>query len=98
MLLDHIKPIDSRDDRTEIFFLLGFLTPAERVAFLQWACDVVNERSPAWGRVIITESTGEVAEAYWDLMLLVAQRDLQLDAVLRRLEKLASAKPLARGI
>jgi hypothetical protein len=98
MNLDHLKPIDSRDDRYQIFFALQFLTVPQRVAFLQWACDRVNATEAPLGKVVITSASGEVAEAYFDLCLLISQRGLDLNVTLRELERRAGKKPLAFGI
>jgi hypothetical protein len=96
--LDHLKPIDTKDDRYQIFFALQFLTECQRVEFLRWAVDHVNATEPPLGQMKITSASGEVAETYWDLCLLIAQKGLDLNVTLRELERRAGMKPLAFGV
>lgn len=91
----NLKPIDNLDDRREIFHLMSKLDPESRVRFLEWCRDKTNDaiklrHNPPWTLVVIEMSTGEVSEAYYDLMLLISQFGLKLDVVLPELEKRAA--------
>lgn len=92
MDLFNLKPIDNRDDRREIFYLLQKLTANERIWFLEWCRDKANAstrmaHNPPWVFVVISSTTGHVAETYWDLMAMIVQFGLNLDVVLSGLER-----------
>ena len=97
MPIDSLKEIDNLDDRREIFYLLSKLNAIERVRFLEWCRDKTNEEikfrhSPPWVFVKITSATGQPEETYWDLMLMVATFELDMDVVLRELETRVSGR------
>lgn len=97
MPLESLKPLDDRDTRTEIFRILQLLTPAQRIDFLHW-CSRRTYNVTANGdsvRFIVTHTTGEVAEVYWDLMNLVTHYGINLETMLRELERMGRSKQTA---
>lgn len=95
--LDNLRPIDNRDDRREIFACLQKLDDAQRIQFLQWAARQASSRLRDNGssvRVIVSSTTGEIAETYLDLMSLATHHGLPWDVILGELERRASKKQL----
>jgi hypothetical protein len=104
MPLDLLAPLDNRDDRREIWFLLQHLTDAERLDFLLWCRDQTNERiklrhNPPWTFVTVLDTTcGHLAETFTDLALMCSEFELDQSVVLRELERRASLKRLSIGL
>ncbi|MCC7422547.1 MAG: hypothetical protein IT428_19885 [Planctomycetaceae bacterium] len=94
-----LKPIDNKDDRTEIFHLLTKLTAEERVKFLEWARDTANaaiklRHEPPWVLVEIQHATGDPVETYMDVAAMISTWGLDVNAVTAELERRASEKKL----
>lgn len=91
--LNALKPMDDRDTRREVFYLLGKLTPRERIEFLQWCASVVTNQflrhDPVNGRTVFIQDTtsGHVAEAYADFGQLVVHYGLDPILAANELER-----------
>lgn len=98
---------DNLDDRREIFYLLGKLSPSERLAWLEWAC-----RHATLGhsqvRPAVARKTRELAararwdsaadsrltlEIYFDLFMLDVSFRVDFEALLKRLEAAVRRRP-----
>lgn len=96
MPLESLRPLDDNDTRTEIFRILQLLTPGQRIDFLHW-CSRRTYNLTADGnavRFVVTHTTGEVAEVYWDLMSLVTHQGIDLSVMLQELERRGRGKML----
>jgi hypothetical protein len=89
MPLESLKPLDDADTRTEIFRILQLLAPGQRIDFLHWCSrrtfDLTADNQTI--RFVVTHTTGEVAEVYWDLMNLVTHYGIDLPVMLEELER-----------
>lgn len=109
IVLDEITPCvskpghvvhDNLDDRREVFYLLGKLSPLERVQWLEWACrHATLGRSTV--RPVVARKTRELAlrarwdtaaaerltlVIWWDLWMLDVNFRVDFEALLRGLE------------
>lgn len=85
--------LDTRDDRREIHQLLESITPADRLAWLQWCCNQV--KGPHGDKIKVRRTTtGENAmELFLDFWQLVVQYEFDPTPAAERLEEIARRSP-----
>lgn len=90
-----LQTINNRDDKKEIWRLLSLLTVQERIAFLDFVVNQINQgvklkSDPPWVLIEITNNTGDPNETYMDLMHVVSQYQIPWAPVLTTLERFVS--------
>lgn len=100
MPLEDLTAVDDLDSRREIFRILQLLDPIQSIDFLHWCAARSFILQPDGSRVqfVVTHSTGETSEVYWDLMQLIVHHGIDLATMLRELERRASCRRLAFGV
>lgn len=86
-----LSVIDDLDTRREIFFLLAKLDQTQRTAFMREVVDLLNAeirrlQPPPWNLVRYWSVDDSVNETYMDLLLLLAQFNVPVEATLIHLE------------
>lgn len=77
-----------RSDQTEIWELLRWLTPQQRIAIVKLAASWCNKRGDV-AEVRVTGHTGSIGESFNDLLILAFQNHLDLPKIIGEIARLA---------
>lgn len=95
MPMQDLKAIDNKDDKRQIKRLLEFMTPEERVRFLNFCAYHTNnvlKQSGLQNRIKFENKTGTTEETYLDILMLVTQWDFPVPFLLENLEHVVRQK------
>jgi hypothetical protein len=79
--------LDNKDDRKELYYLLGKVSPAHRLSFLAWCC---AQCQGVLRPKVSVNSTGSDLEVFFDLWALSLHYGLCLDRAAAELERRVS--------